>query len=183
VHGQPDLSPGLKNRGDDLAVMRLAHAYGISRWVLKSHLWITTDRAALLQREACDLGFTVYGSITLNPPMGGVSATVVELAAAHGARVVFLPTRGSAADVGRDGYVSRLLGQLSPSFPAYADRNAISLLAPSGALSGECHEVIDACLSLNLALATGHASLVESPARHARAATQPQPGPPAPQPA
>jgi hypothetical protein len=58
--------------------------------------------------------------------------------------------------------LSRLLGQLSPSFPGYADRNAISLLTPSGALSGECREVIDACLSLNLALATGHASLAES---------------------
>ena len=162
VHGQPDLSPAIRNRGDDLAVIRLAHAYGIRGWVLKSHLWTTTDRAALLQRAAGDLGFTVYGSITLNPPMGGVSATVVELAAAHGARVVFLPTWGSAADVGRDGYISRLLGQLSPSFPGYAAKNAISLLTPSGALSGECREVIDACRGLDLSLATGHASLAES---------------------
>lgn len=162
VHGQPDLSAGLRNRGDDLAVLRLAHAYGISGWVLKSHLWITTDRAALLQRAAADLGFTVYGSITLNPPMGGVSAAVVELAAAHGARVAFLPTWGSAADVARAGYVSRLLGQVAPSFPGYAAKNAISLLTPSGALSGECREVIDACLSLDLSLATGHASLAES---------------------
>lgn len=162
VHGQPDLSPALRNRGDDLAVLRLARAYGIRGWVLKSHLWLTTDRAAMLQREAAGLGFTVYGSITLNPPMGGVSATVVELAAAHGARVVFLPTWGSAADVARDGYVSRLLGQLSPSFPGYAAESAISLLTPSGALSGECREVIDACRALGLALATGHASLAES---------------------
>lgn len=162
VHGQPDLATSLHNRGDDLAVLRLARAYGISGWVLKSHLWLTTDRAALLQREARGLGFTVYGSITLNPPMGGVSASVVELAAAHGARVVFLPTWGSAADVARDGYVSRLLGRLSPSFARYADKNAISLLTPSGALSGECREVIDACLALNLSLATGHASLAES---------------------
>lgn len=162
VHGQPDLAASLLNRGDDLAVLRLARDYGISGWVLKSHLWITTDRAALLQREAAGLGFTVYGSVTLNPPMGGVSAAVVELAAAHGARVVFLPTWGSAADVARDGYVSRLLGQLSPSFPGYAAKNAISLLTPSGALSGECREVIDACRSLDLSLATGHASLAES---------------------
>ena len=162
VHGQPDLSADVSNRGDDLAVIRLARGYGISGWVLKSHLWITTDRAALLQREARDLGFTVYGSITLNPPMGGVSATAVELAATHGARVVFLPTWGSAADVGRDGYISRLLGQLSPSFPGYAARNAISLLTPSGELTGECREVIDACRELDLSLATGHASLAES---------------------
>ena len=164
VHGQPDLCAAVRNRGEDLAVIRLAHAYGISGWVLKSHLWITTDRAGLLQREAADLGFAVYGSITLNPPMGGVSATAVELAAAHGARVVFLPTWGSAADVGRDGYISRLLGQLSPSFPRYAAKNAISLLAPSGALTGECREAIDACRALDLSLATGHASLAESKA-------------------
>jgi hypothetical protein len=162
VHGQPDLSAALRNRGEDLAVIRLARGYGISGWVLKSHLWITTDRAALLQREVADLGFTVYGSITLNPPMGGVSATAVELAAAHGARVVFLPTWGSAADGAREGYISRLLGQVSPSFPGYAAKNAIALLTPSGALTGECREVIDACRSLDLSLATGHASLAES---------------------
>jgi hypothetical protein len=162
VHGQPDLSAALANRGDDLAVARLAHAYGISGWVLKSHLWATTDRARLLQLQVSDLGFTVYGSITLNPPAGGVCATVVELAAAHGARVVFLPTWGAAADVGRDGYISRLLGQLSPSFPCYAAKSAISLLTPSGALSGQCREVIDACLALGLSLATGHASPAES---------------------
>ena len=161
VHGQPDLAAAARNRGDDLAVIRLARGYGIRGWVLKSHLWITTDRAALLQRQAGD-GFTVYGSVTLNPPMGGVSAAVVELAAAHGARVVFLPTWGSAADVSRDGYVSRLLARLSPSFAGYAAKNAVSLLAPSGALAGECREVIDACRGLGLSLATGHASLAES---------------------
>ena len=95
----PTWRPACSNRGDDLAVLRLARAYGIRGWVLKSHLWLTTDRAAALQRAARDLGFTVYGSITLNPPMGGVSAAAVELAAAHGARVVFLPTWGAAADV------------------------------------------------------------------------------------
>lgn len=161
VHGQPDLAVSLRNRGDDLAVLRLAHAYGVRGWVLKSHLWLTTDRAAALQAAAPD-GFAVYGSITLNPPMGGVSPAVVELAAAHGARVVFLPTWGSAADVARDGYVSRLLGQLSPSFGGYAAKNAVSLVTPSGALTGECREVIDACLALGLSLATGHASVAES---------------------
>jgi uncharacterized protein DUF6282 len=164
VHGQPDLSPGFANRGDDLAVIRLAHAYGIAGWVLKSHLWITTDRAARLRQQAADLGFEVYGSVTLNPPMGGVSATVVELAAAHGARVVFLPTWGSAADVGRGGYVSTLLARVSPSFPGYADRNAVSLLDSGGSLTGPAREAVDACRDLGLSLATGHVSLEESEA-------------------
>ncbi len=162
VHGQPDVAPGLQLRGSDLETIRLAHGYGVSGWVLKSHLWLTTDRARLLQEQAGGIGFTVYGSVTLNPVMGGLSAAVVELAAAHGARVVFLPTWGSAADVARDGYIARLLGAAAPSFRAYSAANAISLLRPDGRLSGAATEVVDACRALGLSLATGHASLPES---------------------
>jgi hypothetical protein len=164
VHGQPDILPSLPLRGDDLDTARLAHAYGISGWVLKSHLWITTDRARLLQERLAELGFTVYGSITLNPVLGGLSGTLVELAAAHGARVVFLPTWGAAADEARDGYIARLLGAAIPSFKKYAAANAISLLNADGRLSGAATEVVDACRELRLALATGHVSLAESQA-------------------
>ncbi|SFO18527.1 MULTISPECIES: DUF6282 family protein [Actinomadura] len=164
VHGRPDLSAAFHYRGDDLAVARLAHAYGIAGWVLKSHLWITTDRAGMLRRQVADLGFEVHGSITLNPPMGGVCATVVELAAAHGARVVFLPTWGSDADTGRNGYISKLLGRVSPSFDEYGRRNAVSLLASGGTLTGQAREAVDACRDLGLSLATGHVSLEESEA-------------------
>lgn len=164
VHGQPDILAGLQLRGDDLQTVRLAHAYGISGWVLKSHMWITTDRARLLQEQAAGLDFTILGSITLNPGMGGLSATLVELAAAHGARVVFLPTWGAAADVARDGYVTRLLTAAVPSFREYAAANGISLLSADGRLSGAATEVIDACRELGLSLATGHASLAESQA-------------------
>jgi Family of unknown function (DUF6282) len=162
VHGQPDILAGLQLRGDDLETVRLAHAYGISGWVLKSHLWITTDRARLLQERAASLDFTILGSITLNPAMGGLSATLVELAAAHGARVVFLPTWGAAADVARDGYIARLLTSAVPSFREYAAANAISLLAADGRLSGPAIEVLDACRELGLSVATGHVSLAES---------------------
>ncbi|BCB89440.1 DUF6282 family protein [Phytohabitans suffuscus] len=161
VHGQPDLSARLANRGDDVAVARLAHAYGMAGWVLKSHRWSTMDRARSVERALADTGFQVYGSVTLNPPAGGLEPAVVELAAAHGARVVFLPTWGAAADVSRDGYVSMLLGRISPSFAGYNARTAIALLDPGGGLSGRAREVIDACHALGLALATGHASVEE----------------------
>ncbi|WP_422768705.1 DUF6282 family protein [Plantactinospora sp. WMMC1484] len=162
VHGQPDLSAGLRNRGDDLAVARLAQAYGISGWVLKSHLWATTDRARSLRQAMAGTGFTVHGSITLNPPVGGLEPSVVELAAAHGARVVFLPTWGGAADLGRGGYISTLLGRVSPSFAEYHARTAITLCDPGGTLSVRTRAVVDACHALGLALATGHASVEES---------------------
>ena len=164
VHGQPDLSAGLANRGDDVEVARLAHAYGMAGWVLKSHLWVTTDRARAVQRALAETGFRVHGSITLNPPAGGLEPGIVELAAAHGARVVFLPTWGSAADAARGGYISTLLGRIAPSFDEYAARTAIALCEPDGNLAGRARAVVDACRALGLALATGHASVRESPA-------------------
>jgi hypothetical protein len=160
VHGQPDLSATLVNRGRDLDVARLAQAYGLRGWVLKSHLWTTTDRAALLTSELSD--FTVYGSITLNPPVGGVEPVVVELAASHGAAVVFLPTWSTRADLERGGYISTLLSRLSPAFPAYQKANAISLTDANGRLSTRTREVADVCRERGLLLATGHASLRES---------------------
>ncbi|MFI5957678.1 DUF6282 family protein [Cryptosporangium sp. NPDC051539] len=162
VHGRPDLSAALPNRGDDLAVARLAHAYGMSGWVLKSHLWATTDRARSVSASLADTGFRVHGSITLNPVVGGLEPGVVELAAAHGARMVFLPTWGAAADVERGGYVSALLRRIAPSFDEYASRNAVTLCDADGTLSGRAEAVIDACRALGLALATGHASPAES---------------------
>ncbi|MFF5289679.1 DUF6282 family protein [Paractinoplanes globisporus] len=162
VHGQPDVSAELPNRGDDIAVARLARAYGMAGWVLKSHLWSTTDRARAVREALPGTGFTVHGSITLNPPAGGLEPSVVELAAAHGARVVFLPTWGSAADAARDGYIAMLLRRAAPSFAEYHARTTVTLLDGSGALSGRARAVVDACRALGLALATGHASVAES---------------------
>src|SRR5947207_1586829 len=136
VHGQPDVSAGLANRGADVDVARLAHAYGMSGWVLKSHLWATMDRARAVREALAETGFTVYGSITLNPLVGGLEPSVVELAAAHGARVAFLPTWGAAADVARDGYIAMLLRRASPSFGEYNARTAVRLCDATGALSG-----------------------------------------------
>lgn len=132
----------------------------MSGWVLKSHLWPTMDRAGLLREDVGD-GFTVYGSITLNPPVGGLDPAVVELAAAHGASVVFLPTWGHTDDLARGGYITTLLERIAPAFPRYAAENAVRLL-DQGRLSGRARDVIDTCHGLGLAVATGHAPAAES---------------------
>lgn len=162
VHGQPDVSRRFANRGADIEVARLAHAYGLRGWVLKSHLWPTMDRAGMIRDALTDIDFDVYGSITLNPPAGGVSVTVVELAASHDAKVIFLPTWGNAADVARGGYIPDRLALVASSFPPYATSHAIRLTDGNGALTGAVREVLDACRALDLSVATGHASLDES---------------------
>ena len=93
VHGGPIVARSARPRQRP-EVPRLARAYGMPGWALKSHLWATMDRARSLGSRWPDTGFTVHGSITLNPPARRPEPAVVELAAAHGARVVFLPTSG-----------------------------------------------------------------------------------------
>ncbi len=162
MHGQPDLSAAFQNRGSDLGVARLAHRYGLRGWVLKSHLWPTMDRARALNEQLRDIDFTVLGSITLNPPAGGISPTVVDFAAAHGARVVFLPTWSAQADVERGGYISTLLGRVSGTFPEYSRASSQTVVDRNGALTPAARDVIHACKDLGLVLATGHLALKES---------------------
>lgn len=162
VHGQPDLTTALNNRGSDLEVALLAKDYAMAGWVLKSHLWPTMDRANLLHDQLSDSGFSVWGSITLNPPVGGLEPAAVEMAAAHRAKIVFLPTWGSAADVARDGYISMLLRRYCPHFEDYVGRSALSVTDSAGRLTGRALEVIDTCKGLDVCIATGHVSLAES---------------------
>jgi hypothetical protein len=162
VHGQPDLSRELGNRGDDVAVAQLAVDYGLRGWVLKSHVWPTTDRAAAIQAAFDPAEFAVFGSITLNPPTGGLSPASVELAAAHGARMIFLPTWGAAADVARGGYISRLLGGIVGDFPDYAIASAISVLDDAGRLRSAARSIVGICAERGLTLGTGHLGLRES---------------------
>ncbi len=65
VHGYPEVSLAWRNRGPDRAVIQMARSYGLSGWVLKSHLYQTTDRAYHLQAAIDGDDFKVYGSITL----------------------------------------------------------------------------------------------------------------------
>jgi len=158
VHGQPDLSRSLDNRGDDLATARLALAYGIRAWVLKSHVWPTMDRAAAIQRELDPAEFVVFGSVTLNPPVGGLSPASVELAAAHGARMVFLPTWGAAAEAARGGYITRLLDGIIGPQPADAGLGVLV----DGRLHPDAAAIVEVCRDHDLTLGTGHLSLRES---------------------
>ncbi|GGC96665.1 hypothetical protein GCM10011512_24600 [Tersicoccus solisilvae] len=161
VHGQPDLAERAQNRGDDAAVARLARAYGIRGWVLKSHLWPTMDRARSVQQSLGDTDFRVIGSITLNPQVGGVDPTIVEWAADHGAGVVFMPTWGARADVDRWGYISMLLERQTPNFRDWAESHAITV-ARDGELTPAAEDAVRAAISRDMLVATGHLGLEES---------------------
>ena len=131
-------------------------------WVLKSHVWPTTDRAALIQREFDPDEFAVFGSITLNPPTGGLSPASVRLAAAHGARMVFLPTWGAAAEAARGGYIPRLLDGILGGHTEFPGSTALSVLGDDGRLCADARSIVSICLDQGMTLGTGHLSLRES---------------------
>jgi hypothetical protein len=170
VHGYPDVGLRWRMRTDDLTLVRLARAYGMAGIVLKSHFWPTMDRALLLNELLGAEDFEIYSSITLNQLVGGISPMAVEAAAAHGARVVFLSTWGSANDHAHGGVVRRqVIDPMFPSFSGHLDRAAIRVVDGNGRLSAECRDVLAVASDLGLTVSTGHLSTGESlaVARHA----------------
>jgi hypothetical protein len=75
--------------------------------------------------------------------------------------VVFMPTWGSAADVGRWGYISTLLEKQTPTFRSYATTHAIRVVE-NGDLTSAAEDAVRAAISRGMLVATGHLSLEES---------------------
>ena len=164
VHGYPDMGFQHRSRVDDPTMVELARAYGLRGVVLKSHFWPTMDRAYLLNDRLRSETFTVFGSITLNQLAGALSPMSVEAAAAHGAKLVYLPTWGSCHDHEQRGVVrQRVIDPHFPSIPRTLDaQGALAVLDASGALLPEVHDIIEICKATGMVLCTGHISPRES---------------------
>jgi len=164
VHGYPDVGLAWPARMQDIDVVALASDVGMRGYVIKSHLWPTMDRAFHLNQRFDDENFTVFGSITLNPIVGGLSAMAVEAAAAQGASVVFFPTWGSRNDDDHGTGVVRsaAIDTLLPNFGDRLNGTSIRVLDEGGKLVQEAHEVLEAIASEGLALCTAHLSVEES---------------------
>lgn len=87
LHVAPDVVP---RRIDDLDVAAEFLAHGLSGFVLKSHYFMTAERAAVVTKAVP--GIAAYGAVTLNHSMGGINPVAVDLAGRAGARLVWMPT-------------------------------------------------------------------------------------------
>lgn len=165
VHGYPDAGPNWPMRTDDRTTVSLARDCGMRGIVLKSHFWPTMDRARMLNEELADRSFAVHGSITLNPLIGGLQPETVEAAAGHGAKVVYLPTWGSANDNAHETLVrGRIIDREFPRLSRSLDESAISIRTANGKLRPEVREILAIAEERDLVVSTGHVSLDESAA-------------------
>jgi hypothetical protein len=164
VHGYPDMGLQHRARLEDITMVELARDYGLRGIVLKSHFWPTMDRAYLLNQRLASETFTVFSSIVLNPIAGALSPMSVEAAAAHGAKLVYLPTWGACHDHEQRGIVfQRVLEPNFPSIPRELDAHgALAIVDDQGRLRPEVGEIIEICKERDLVLCTGHVSPKES---------------------
>ena len=144
VHSAPSLAPRHSHDPDTLIEARAA---GVSRFVLKAHEGSSAERAVLLGEEA-------IGGVVLNSPVGGANPDAVAVAAALGARVVWLPTISSPAHIAASSNP-----ELSPHRGiAFAEVPVVD----GGKVRSEWMDVFDEIARNDMVLASGHVTMDEA---------------------
>jgi hypothetical protein len=135
---------------------RQAAAAGMRGLGLMDNFANSSGMAALAMAELGHLGVEVFGGIILEPPAGGVSPQVVEIALRYGygdgnqgARFVSMPT-----------HHTRHIAQTEGRSPAYVE--AGFAVPESGPLPAPLLEVLDLIAAHDAVLNTGHVSAPEA---------------------
>jgi hypothetical protein len=138
AHHGPD---AYDRQWDAFEVVKLAKERGMRGVVLKNH-WTETAGLAQLIRKYGEQGIEVFGSVTLDTPVGGVNPMAVRyMADVEGTwgRIVWMPTHDSEHEV-----------------DYYKETRAKAIASRNGKLIPEVFEVLDLIKERNLTLATGH---------------------------
>jgi uncharacterized protein DUF6282 len=170
AHGYPEFTLGMPPRVDNVAWAELAARAGMRGFVMKSHIWPTTTAAHMLRALHPEL--EVYGSITLNPPVGGLNPLSVEIAAQTGAKVAWLPTWSARQDPPKGSvYLDRMRSWLTTLDPERAQTtDGLSILDDDGALLPEVVRIVDVCATYGVTVASGHMPIAASKVLAAAAA-------------
>jgi hypothetical protein len=138
AHHGPD---SYARQWDAFEVVKLAKERGMRGVVLKNH-WTETAGLAQLIRKYGTQGIEVFGSVTMDTPVGGVNPMAVRyMADVEGTwgRIVWMPTHDSEHEVNYN-----------------KETRAKAIVSRNGKLIPEVLEVLDLIKERNLTLATGH---------------------------
>src|SRR5215510_7130773 len=126
---------------DAFEVVKLAKERGMRGVVLKNH-WSESAGLAWLIRKYGTQGIDVFGSVTLDTPVGGVNPMAVRyMSDVEGTwgRIVWMPTHDSEHEVTYN-----------------KETRAKAVVSRNGKLIPEVFDVLDLIKERNLTLATGH---------------------------
>jgi len=155
AHGFPEFSASVRPSLTNLEWARHARDAGMRGFVVKSHMFPTIGVADVLGELFPELA--VFGSITLNPPAGGINPMVVEAAIESGARVVWMPTWSARQTGATHGFFLReMSARVQRVDPAYWPDRGLTVLDDEGRLTPEAEDVIALCVERDTPLASGH---------------------------
>ena len=155
LHVAPDVMP---RRIDDIDVAHEFLERGLSGFVLKSHYFMTAERAAVVTKAVP--GIKAYGAVTLNHSMGGLNPVAVDLAGRAGARLVWMPTVDALNET-----AGRSPDAMHPPFWATFQRelsekgispDPITVLNEEGEISASAKQCLEIIAEHNMVLCTGH---------------------------
>lgn len=156
AHGYPEFTLGMPPRVNNLEWARLAAESRMRGFVVKSHVWPTTAAVHMLRIAQPTLD--IFGSITLNPPVGGLSPVSVEIAAQMGAKVVWMPTWSAHHDTPKHSiYLERMrpwIRSLDPDRVQGVD--SLGILDGNGELLPEVRQILEICREYGMTVASGH---------------------------
>lgn len=152
IHVGPDYMP---RYADALTLAEEARAAGMRGIVIKRHLTSTVGAAHAAMQAVPEVA--VFGSISLNETVGGLSPRSVQAAVRSGAKVVWLPTTDAqyAMDKAKEGHWIR--HYVNGSNFGY-DCNRLTVTDQSGALKPEVKEIVQICRDNRTVLCSGHIS-------------------------
>lgn len=151
IHAEPDLVPRKTNCID---LVSAARALRMSGFLIKDHVTLTGDRALILNKIYNEV--TVYGSVVLNYPVGGLNPSTVEAALNLGCRVVFMPTYCAGHQIKKWGKPKKPHG-----YPFPDNEDGISIIDDRGKLVPSVHDILDLIKASGAVLASGHLSSEE----------------------
>jgi hypothetical protein len=161
AHGYPEFTLRMAPRVDNVEWARLAVAAGMRGFVIKSHIFPTTTAAHMLRAEFPEL--EVFGSITLNPTVGGINPVSVEIAAQSGAKVVWMPTWSALQDPPHPSiYRERMAIHLETLGTDGSSIPDLGILDADGGLSATTRRVVELCARYDVTIATGHVPIAAS---------------------
>jgi hypothetical protein len=148
VHFAPESL--MERRQNALELARTAREYGIRALVLKCREYCTVPVAKLVTEMVPEV--KTFGSLTLEPEIGGVNPAAAIAAARGGAKVIWMPTFSSTN--------SRLVCEkvLGYKLPGREQE----LLDSNGHIKTEVKEIFQIVKEFNIVMASGHISPKET---------------------
>lgn len=137
-------SPDLRDRwGDDIDIARAAAEAGLQAILLKSHVTLTTDRAAIAEKVVG--GIRVFGGLALNRAVGGFNLAAVEVAISSGAKQIWMPTMDAANQ-----------------YREFGKAGGLTIFSDDGKIIPAVYEILDMVREAGIILGTGHLHVEET---------------------